>query len=178
MLEREYNVPLRREFLKAPRYKRTNRAVSALKTFISRHMKSDDVSLGKHLNNKLWENGIKNPPGKVAIKVTKDDSGKVMAELKDVPKIRPKVNKRLARVERSENKKPEKEEEQNQPTSKADKTVPKAADKAASEDKAAQSKTGGEKSKSSETKETSPKTDKQKKDEPKKAAADESSKEK
>ena len=104
MLEREYNVPLRREFLKSPRYKRTNRAVSALKAFISKHMKSDDVSVGRHLNNKLWENGIKNPPHKVTVLATKDDSGKVTVELKDIPELRPKVNKRLARVVKSEGK--------------------------------------------------------------------------
>ena len=43
-LERMYVVPLRRDFLKAPRWKRTNRAVKSLKEFASKHMKSEKVN--------------------------------------------------------------------------------------------------------------------------------------
>lgn len=106
-MEREYIVPLRKEFQKAPKYKRTNRAVRALRDFIARHMKSENVSIGKFLNLKLWENGIRNPPHKVMVKAVKDSEGKVVVELKDLPLVREKVNKRLARVERSEGKKTE-----------------------------------------------------------------------
>lgn len=81
VLERTYNVPLRREFVKSPRYKRTNKAVSALRQFIAKHMKSDNVKLGKNLNDALWRDGIKNPPHHVKINVIKDDKGVVRAEL-------------------------------------------------------------------------------------------------
>ena len=102
MLEREYNVPLRRETLKAPNYKRTNRAVSALRSFVKRHMKSTDVRISKDLNDKMWKDGIKNPPSKVSIKAVKNDEGRVDVYLKDSVTKRPRVNKRLARVEKSE----------------------------------------------------------------------------
>ena len=111
MLEREYVVPLRREFLKTPRYKRTNKAVTALRSFMVKHMKSNDVSIGSHLNQELWKNGIKNPPHKVTVKATKDDSGKVFVELKEIPVTKPRVNKRLARVEKSESSEGSKKEE-------------------------------------------------------------------
>ena len=106
-MEREYIVPLRREFQKAPKYKRTNRAVRALRDFISKHMKSETVLIGKHLNDKMWANGIRNPPHKVSVKAIKDSDGKVSVELKELPVVREKVNKRLTRVEKSENKKSE-----------------------------------------------------------------------
>lgn len=81
VLERTYNVPLRREFLKSPRYKRTNRAVRALREFLQRHMKSDDIRIGKFLNLFLWERGIRNPPHHVKVNVIKDDKGTVRAEI-------------------------------------------------------------------------------------------------
>ncbi len=81
ILERTYNVPLRKDFLKAPRYKRTNRAVSSLRAFLKRHMKSDDIKIGKHLNLALWKKGIKNPPHHIKITAIKDEKGIVRAEI-------------------------------------------------------------------------------------------------
>jgi len=80
-IEREYNVPLRREFIKAPKYKRTKSAAHALRRFLQKHMKSEDVLIGKRLNDKLWENGIRNPPHHLKVSVVKEDDGKVYAEL-------------------------------------------------------------------------------------------------
>jgi large subunit ribosomal protein L31e len=80
-LERTYNVPLRKEFVNTPKYKRSKKAVTALKTFIAKNMKSDDVKIGKHLNEFIWENGIKNPPHHVKVQLVKDDEGVVRAEL-------------------------------------------------------------------------------------------------
>src|SRR3989338_7274824 len=84
-IERIYNIPLRREWLKAPKYKRAKKAVNAVKKFLAKHMKDENVKLGKYLNLKLWEHGIKNPPHHIHVKVTKDDSGKVFAEIIGAP---------------------------------------------------------------------------------------------
>ncbi len=81
VLERTYIVPLRKEFMKAPKYKRAKKAVSALKEFLKKHMKSDNVKLGKNLNLEIWKRGIKNPPHHVKINAIKDDDGIVKAEL-------------------------------------------------------------------------------------------------
>jgi len=79
--ERTYNVPLRREFLKVPRYKRAKTAMNALKRFLSRHMKSEEVYIGRRLNQEVWKRGMKNPPHHVKVDVVKEDDGKVFAEL-------------------------------------------------------------------------------------------------
>ena len=91
-IERVYNVPLRKEFRKVPRWKKTNKAVTALREFLVKHMKSEDVKLGKELNEKLWQHGIKNPPHHVKVNVTKDEKGVVKAELfgKKEKKVNPK----------------------------------------------------------------------------------------
>ena len=80
-LERTYNVPLRRTFVRSPKYKRSKRAITILQEFISKHMKSDEIKIGKNLNQFIWKNGIQNPPHHVKIQVVKDDKGVVRAEL-------------------------------------------------------------------------------------------------
>lgn len=80
-LERVYNVPLRKGAMKAPRYKRANKAVRVLREFLQRHMKSRDIKLGPFLNSKILEHGRKNIPHHVKVKAVKDDSGIVRAEL-------------------------------------------------------------------------------------------------
>ena len=108
VLERTYIVPLRSETLKVPFYRKSKKAISALLQFIVKHMKSEDVSIGKYLNMKIWENGMQNPPGKVKITVTKDDKGKVIAELFGAPKDEPKTGKKTpAKSEKDEKKTPE-----------------------------------------------------------------------
>ena len=81
VLERVYNVPLRKEYMKAPNWKRTPKAVKALREFISKHMKSDNVIIGKYANLHLWKHGIKNPPHHIKVNAVKDDKGKVIVEL-------------------------------------------------------------------------------------------------
>ena len=44
-------------------------------------MKTEEIRIGKSINLKIWEHGIKNPPHKLKITVTKDDKGVVTAEL-------------------------------------------------------------------------------------------------
>lgn len=85
VLERVYNVPLRKEYMKAPNWKRTPKAVKALKQFISKHMKSENVIIGRYANQLLWKNGIKNPPHHIKVNAVKDDKGKVMVEIVELP---------------------------------------------------------------------------------------------
>ncbi len=76
-VEREYIVPFRREISKVPRYKRTPKAVKAIKQFIARHMRIPErdisrVKIDKWLNQELWFRGIKNPPHKIKVKARYD----------------------------------------------------------------------------------------------------------
>ena len=80
-LERTYNVPLRKEFLKVPNWKRTKKAVAALQEFLGKHMKSKDIRLSSAINKTLWEKGIRQPPRHIKVTATKDDKGVVRTEL-------------------------------------------------------------------------------------------------
>jgi len=79
--ERTYIIPLRREWLKVPKYKRAKKAVTGVKDFLKKHMKSENIKIGRNLNLKLWERGIKNPPHKIKITAVKEDDGTVKVEL-------------------------------------------------------------------------------------------------
>ena len=84
-LERIYTIPLRKEWLKVQRYKRAKKAVKGVLLFLQKHMKSEDVKLGRFLNLELWKHGIRNPPSRVKVVVTKDDKNVVRAELFGAP---------------------------------------------------------------------------------------------
>jgi large subunit ribosomal protein L31e len=79
--ERTYTIPLRKAFSRVPIYRRTPRAVKAVREFLQRHMKSTTIHIGKRLNEELWKRGIRNPPHKVKVTVTKDENNIVKAEL-------------------------------------------------------------------------------------------------
>jgi len=71
--ERIYSIPLRKEVSKVPRYKRANKAAIAVREFLQKHMKCKNVKLGRYLNMKILENGRKNVPHHVEVKVVKEN---------------------------------------------------------------------------------------------------------
>lgn len=93
-LERTYTIPLRRDWLKSPRYQRAKKAVWSVRKFLVRHLKSEDVLLGKFLNLEIWKHGMKNPPHKIQVVVKKDEKGVVRAELVGAPVEKPKEVKK------------------------------------------------------------------------------------
>jgi large subunit ribosomal protein L31e len=107
-MERVYTVPLRKEFQKAPKYKYASKAMRALKQFLIKHMKSENIKIGKYLNQSIWKNGPKNPPAKVKINVIKDKENVVTAELVDAPEEK-KVEPIKEKVTKNEKEQPKEE---------------------------------------------------------------------
>lgn len=75
-LEREYTIPLRKEWTKVPSYKRTAKSVKAIKEFIAKHMKVPNrdlnlVKIDSYLNNEVWYRGSATPPARVTVKAIK-----------------------------------------------------------------------------------------------------------
>ncbi|MCS7134627.1 MAG: 60S ribosomal protein L31 [Candidatus Pacearchaeota archaeon] len=121
-VEKIYTIPLRKEWLKAPKKKRAKKAIKAIREFIARHMKMYDKNLEKikiseWVNKAIWCRGIKNPPPKITVKATKTDD-KVLVDFVGLPKkfkqeesiLRKKIEKELKRKEKEEKKKEEKKE--------------------------------------------------------------------
>ncbi|MDR3283473.1 MAG: 50S ribosomal protein L31e [Candidatus Methanoplasma sp.] len=80
--ERIITIPLRAT-RQAPRTKRAARAIKEIRAQAARHMKADQESIwiDGALNEKIWENGIRNPPSKVTVKAVKFDDGLVEVSL-------------------------------------------------------------------------------------------------
>jgi large subunit ribosomal protein L31e len=93
-LLRTYVINLRREWIKAPRYKKTPKAIRGIVTFCTRHMKSDDIRIMPEVNMFIWEHGKKNPPTKVQVDCKKDDKGVCLVQLHGVPFPSPKEEKK------------------------------------------------------------------------------------
>ena len=106
-IERTYNIPLRKEYQKVPRWKRTKKAVTALRQFLVKHMKSENVKLSKELNQKVWQHGLRNPPHHVKVNVSKDEKGEVRAELFGAKKKGEKAPKKAVEKKKTEDSKKE-----------------------------------------------------------------------
>ncbi len=75
--ERFYTVPFRKAWI-TPRHKRTPRTVRMLRSFVSRHMKAEEVSISNEVNEFIWSRSIKKPPRKLRIRAVKDKEGRVI----------------------------------------------------------------------------------------------------
>ena len=105
VIERSYNVPLRKGFRETAKYKKTKKALTVLKEFLKQHMKSDKILIGNHLNEELWKHGIKNPPHHVKITAIKEDDGTVKAELIGFKYSHKKKEQKEEKEEKKEEKK-------------------------------------------------------------------------
>ena len=98
-MKENYVIPLRKEFQKAPRYKKTSKAMRALKEFLIKHTKTDKIKIGKYLNQELWKNGPKNPPPRVKVRITKEEDI-ITAELIDAPEEKPKIEEKKKTIKK------------------------------------------------------------------------------
>ncbi|MEA3378825.1 MAG: 50S ribosomal protein L31e [Nanoarchaeota archaeon] len=101
-MERKYIIPLRKEWLKVPKYLRSRKAIKAIRKFLQKHMKVENVKIGKYLNLKIWERGNRNPPHKIEVLAEKkDDKEKgsyVFVELPGAPREEKKAKKAKSMV--------------------------------------------------------------------------------
>jgi len=78
--ERFYVVPLSKAWT-SPRRKRTPRAIRILRSFIKRHMKTENVVITNEVNERIWSRGIEKPPRKIRVRVVRDSEGVVRVHL-------------------------------------------------------------------------------------------------
>jgi len=79
--EHVYTIPLR--IVKSvPRWRRTNRAMTEVRDYLSKHMKTpaENVKIDKSLNEALWARGDEKPPQRIRVRAVKFDDGGVEAE--------------------------------------------------------------------------------------------------
>jgi len=76
-VERVYTVNLGKVLL-SPDNQRAKRAVNVIKEFARHHMKIEQIKLEEDVSHLLWSRGIKHPPRKIRVRMTKTDEGYVL----------------------------------------------------------------------------------------------------
>ena len=103
-----YTVNFRKAWI-TPEYKRTNRVVGILREFAKRHMKTDDIKIDQYLNRYLWMRGKRNPPRKIRVRMTKDETDTVVVSLYEEFKERKSPTEELEVKQEVERKSPTEE---------------------------------------------------------------------
>ncbi len=75
--ERIYTIPFRKAWA-TPRGKRTPHVVRMLRSFVQRHMKTEDIKISNEVNEQLWARSTKKPPRQITVRLVKDKEGKVI----------------------------------------------------------------------------------------------------
>ncbi len=78
--EQIFSIPLR-DMKKAPRWKRSARAIKEIRAYLERHMKTEEVKLDATINEHVWKRGSEKPPRKIRVRAMKFEDGQVQAEL-------------------------------------------------------------------------------------------------
>jgi large subunit ribosomal protein L31e len=78
--EQIYIIPLR-DVQHTPRWERGKRAMKAIRDYLARHMKSEEIKLDQSINEAVWERGSHKPPSRIRVRAMKFEDGQVQAEL-------------------------------------------------------------------------------------------------
>jgi large subunit ribosomal protein L31e len=110
-VERVYTIPLGKVLLSQSQH-RAVRAINMIKEFARHHMKVEDIKIEEDLAHQIWSKGVRSPPRKVRVRMSKTDEGYVLVspyeeeiESKVTPeKETPKVEDKVEEPTKEENK--------------------------------------------------------------------------
>jgi large subunit ribosomal protein L31e len=73
--ERIYTIPFSKVVYgrRIPRTKRTPRAMRYLRSFIQRHLRSENIIITAEVNEFMWTRGIQHPPRRIRIRAVKTE---------------------------------------------------------------------------------------------------------
>src|SRR3989442_14923265 len=96
-----------------------------IREFASRHMKSEKVKIEEDVSHLVWARGIRHPPRKIRVKLTKDDDGNILiSKYEEEKKVEEKPKEKKVE-EKPKEKKVEKKVEEKPKESKSDKKTKK-----------------------------------------------------
>ncbi len=76
-LERVHTINLGKVLL-SPDNQRAKRAINMIKEYAARHMKTEEIKIEESLSHQIWKRGIRRPPRKIRVMMTKTDEGFVL----------------------------------------------------------------------------------------------------
>ncbi|MDD9826613.1 MAG: 50S ribosomal protein L31e [Thaumarchaeota archaeon] len=75
--ERVYTIPLGKVLL-SPDNRRSMRAINMIREFARKHMKVQEIKIDQALSHEIWARGIRRPPRKVRVRMSKTEDGHVL----------------------------------------------------------------------------------------------------
>jgi len=75
--ERVYTIPLGKVLL-SPDNRRAMRAINMIREFARKHMKVQEIKIDQALSHEIWARGIRRPPRKVRVRMSKTEEGHVL----------------------------------------------------------------------------------------------------
>lgn len=75
--ERIYTIPLGKVLL-SPDNRRAMRAINMIREFARHHMKVEDIRIEENLSHLIWARGIRRPPRKIRVRMSKTDAGHIL----------------------------------------------------------------------------------------------------
>jgi len=138
-LERVYTINLGKVLL-SPNNQRAKRAVNMVKEYARHHMKTEEIKIEEAVNHQIWKRGIKHPPRKIRVRMTKTDEGFVLVspyekeveedvkptKEKKKPAVEEKPEPETKQIEKIEEVKSEPSPKAKEPTTKAKEPTTKA----------------------------------------------------
>ena len=113
-LERVYTIPLGKVKISQSQH-RAVRAINMIREFARHHMKVETIKIDEELAREMWARGVRNPPRKVRVRMSKTDEGYILVTKyteDDESKVTPeKETKKVSdKVEEPAKEAPKKEE--------------------------------------------------------------------
>ena len=81
-LERVYTIPLGKVRISQSQH-RAVRAINMIREFARHHMKVETIKIDEELARSMWVRGVRNPPRKVRVRMSKTDEGYILVSLYD-----------------------------------------------------------------------------------------------
>ncbi|QLH05075.1 50S ribosomal protein L31 [Nitrosopumilus oxyclinae] len=81
-LERVYTIPLGKVKISQSQH-RAVRAINMIREFARHHMKVETIKIDEELAREIWAKGVRNPPRKVRVRMTKTDEGFILVSRYD-----------------------------------------------------------------------------------------------
>ncbi len=76
-LERVYTINLGKVLLSANTH-RAPRAINMIREFARHHMKTEEIKIDEDLAHQIWARGVRSPPRKIRVRMSKTDQGYVL----------------------------------------------------------------------------------------------------
>ena len=101
-LERVYTINLGKALISQSQH-RAVRAINMIREFARHHMKVEEIKIEEDLAHQVWARGVRNPPRKIRVRMSKTDEGYVLVSQydeeieskatpeKETPKVEDKV---------------------------------------------------------------------------------------